>query len=207
MTKRSAEGGFTLIEVMISLALFALISLAGIALIDAIVRVEERTSGRLERLGQLQRAMFLLTRDLEQATSGSLEEVDGGIRFERQPASLYEEGQPILYALRGNSLVRVVGEGTEQLLIDRVSSSDWSFFFPEQGWLATLPVEPPAAQPTQAPPLPQAPPERPEAVAVDILLDEAAPPSGVLRRVVELPAAPPAPPALLVSPEILRAQR
>ena len=204
MTERSAEGGFTLIEVMISLALFALISLAGIALIDSIVRVEERTSGRLERLGQLQRAMFLLTRDLEQATSGSLEQVDGGIRFERQPASIYEAGQPISYALRGDSLMRVVGGGTEQLLIGGVSSADWSFFFPEQGWLGTLPVEPPAAQAPQAP---QAPPARPGAVAVDILLDEAAPPSGVLRRVVELPAAPPAPAAPPVSPETIRAQR
>ena len=195
MTKRSAEGGFTLIEVMISLALFALISLAGIALIDAVVRVEERTAGRLERLGQLQRAMFLLTRDLEQATSGSLEQVDGGIRFERQAASVYEAGQPISYALRGDSLMRILGEGTEQVLINGVSSADWTFFFPEEGWLDTLPVETTEASPPPQPLQPPEAPAAPEAVAVDILLDEAVPPSGSLRRVVELPTAPAPPPA------------
>ena len=174
-----SEAGFTLIEVMISLALFALISMAGIALVDAVVRVEERTSGRLERLGQLQRAMFLISRDLEQASAGSLEQVQGGVRFERQGTTVYEAPRPIAYAVRGDGLFR--SSGADQLLIDRVADVRWSFFFPGSGWQSPLPPNDPQR------------PQEPAAVAVEIRLDDSASPSGSLRRVVELPVGPPAP--------------
>ena len=177
--KRSAapgEAGFTLIEVMISLALFALISMAGIALIDAVVRVEERTAGRLDRLGQFQRTMFVLSRDLEQMSLGSLEQVEGGVRFQRQGATVYEPPRPIGYSLRGDSLYRTAG--AEQLLISGVDGIDWSFFFPGRGWQDALPT------------LEQEEAEQPAAIAVQILLKSVANPSGTLRRVVELPTPP-----------------
>jgi general secretion pathway protein J len=180
------ESGFTLIEVMISLALFALVSMAGIALVDAIVGVEERTAGRLERLGKFQRTMFLLSRDLEQISVGSLEQIEGGIRFQRQGASVYDPPRTLGYALRGDSLVRLAG--ADQLLIDRVAGVEWSFFFPGRGWQAALQTDPNR-------------PEQPSALAVDILLDETANPSGSLRRVVELPTPPaPAAPAPAATP-------
>ncbi len=172
------DAGFTLIEVVISLALFALISIGGLALIDAIIRVEERTSGRIERLGQLQRAMFMLTRDLEQISGGTLEEAEAGIRFERHAASR-EAGRAIRYALRGDRLFREVGgtapSGTSQLLLSGVSSAKWTFFFSGRGWLGEIPGG-------EGDLVPQ-----PAAVAIDILLDEGGAPSGSLRRVVELP--------------------
>lgn len=174
------DAGFTLIEVVISLALFALISIGGLALIDAIIRVEERTSGRIERLGQLQRAMFMLTRDLEQISGGTLEEAEAGIRFERHAASR-EAGRAIRYTLRGDSLFREVGgtapSGTSQLLLSGVSSASWTFFFSGRGWLDELP----AGEGDLVP--------QPAAVAIDILLEGGAP-SGSLRRVVELPTPP-----------------
>lgn len=183
----SREAGFTLIEVMISLALFALISMAGIALVDSIIRVEERSSGRIERLGQLQRAMFLLARDLEQLSSGSLRQIEGGISFDRHGASLFEGDIRVAYAIRDGSLFRIVGaEGAsmmDQLLLPGVQSVNWSFFLPEAGWQNVLPV-------TQGQELP----DQPNAVAVDIALDPASSPSGSLRRVVELPTPPPPPP-------------
>ncbi len=172
------DAGFTLIEVVISLALFALISIGGLALIDAVIRVEERTSGRIERLGQLQRAMFMLTRDLEQIAGGTLEQAEAGIRFERHFGSSVEAGRAISYALRGDSLFREVGgtaSGTSQLLMSGVSSAKWSFFFSGRGWLDEIP----AAEGGLV--------LQPVAVAVDILLDEGRAPSGSLRRVVELP--------------------
>jgi general secretion pathway protein J len=173
----SRESGFTLIEVMISLALFALISMAGIAVVDAVVGVEERTAGRLERLGKFQRTMFLLSRDLEQISAGSLEQIEGGIRFQRQGASVYDPPRTLGFALRGDGLFRLAA--AEQLLIDKVAGVEWSFFFPGRGWQKALPTDPNA-------------PEYPSALAVEILLDETANPSGSLRRVVELPT-PPAP--------------
>ena len=176
--ERVGETGFTLIEVVISLALFALISIAGLALVDAIVRVDERTAGRLERLGQLHRAMYVLSRDLEQSSVGSLEEIADGVRFERQPGGLDEAGRAISYTLRGGSLFRVVGEGaagTSQLLLSGVTSARWSFFLAGRGWENDIPSDE------------QSQPLRPAAIAVEIMLNGAAAPSGSLRRVVELP--------------------
>ena len=172
------ECGFTLIEVIVSLALFALISLAGLALVDSIVRVEERTAGRLERLGQLNRAMYVLSRDLEQSSVGSLEEIADGVRFERQPGGLDEAGSVVSYSLRSGSLFRAIGNGdggTSQLLVSGVSSARWSFFLVGRGWENDIPADQ------------QSQPLRPAAVAVEIMLDPAAAPSGSLRRVVELP--------------------
>ena len=178
----SAEGvyetGFTLIEVVISLALFALISVAGLALVDAIVRVEERTAGRLERLGQLHRAMYVLSRDLEQSSVGSLEEIADGVRFERQLGGLDQAGRAISYSLRGGSLYRIVGAeaaGTSQLLVSGVSSARWSFFLVGRGWENDIPLDE------------RSQPLRPSAIAVEIMLDGASAPSGSLRRVAELP--------------------
>ncbi|MDP8917176.1 MAG: prepilin-type N-terminal cleavage/methylation domain-containing protein [Pseudomonadota bacterium] len=175
---RGDEAGFTLIEVVISLALFALISMAGLALVDAIVRVDERTAGRLERLGQLHRAMYVLSRDLEQSSVGSVEEIADGVRFERQPGGLDEAGRAISYSLRGGRLFRSVGEkaaGTSQLLVSGVSSARWSFFLVGRGWENDIPLDE------------RSQPLRPAAIAVEIMLDGAAAPSGSLRRVVELP--------------------
>ena len=176
--KGVGETGFTLIEVVISLALFALISIAGLALVDAIVRVDERTAGRLERLGQLNRALYVLSRDLEQSSAGSLEETADGVRFERQPDGIEEAGRAISYALRGGSLFRIVGEeaaGTSQLLVSGVSSARWRFFLVGRGWESDIPADE------------RSQPLRPAAIAVKIMLDGTAAPSGSLRRVVELP--------------------
>ena len=174
------EAGFTLIEVVIALALFALISLAGLALVESVIRVEERTSGRLERLGQLQRAMFVLTRDLEQVAAGTLQEVNGGVRFQRNAASVYQPGSTVGYTLSAEGLFRTSAAetpaATAQLVLGNVASVSWSFFFRGRGWLENIPLNAAGA------------PEQPAAVAVDILLDESGAPSGSLRRVVELPA-------------------
>lgn len=172
-----------------SLALFALISMAGIALVDSVVRVEEGTSGRLDRLGELQRAMFILTRDFEQLSAGSLRQADGGVQFLRNAPSIYDEPQAIRYALRGNALYRKVGatEGPAQLLIAGVGSADWSFFFKGAGWRNDLPVN----EAGEA--------EQPAAVAANILV-EGIGPAGPLRRVVELPTPPPPPPQPILLP-------
>ena len=183
--EKVGEAGFTLIEVVISLALFALVSMAGLALVDSVIRVEQGTAGRVERLGALQRTMFVIVRDLEQSSAGTLRETKGGVSFERSASTLYEAGRPIGYALRGDSLYRIIGGSgaqTAQLLIGGVAGASWSFYFDGMGWQSDMPTD------AQNVPL------RPAAVAVDILLDDSAAPSGALRRVVELPAPTPLPP-------------
>ncbi len=57
------EQGFTLIEMLVALALLALISLAGFALIQTVLNAQQRTDGRLERLAGLERAVYLIDAD------------------------------------------------------------------------------------------------------------------------------------------------
>jgi general secretion pathway protein J len=174
----ASEAGFTLIEVMISLALFAIVSVAGIALVDAVVRVEEQTAGRLDRLGQFQRAMFVISRDLEQMSAGSLQQIDGGVQFQRQGSTVYEGPRPIRYVAQSGRLFRRAG--ADQLLVDRIAEVRWSFFVPGAGWQSALPPGGPQA------------PAAPTGIAVEVQLEDATGLSGSLRRVVELPEAPPA---------------
>jgi len=68
----AGEAGFTLIELIISLALFALIAMAGLSLVEALLNIQQRTSGRLDRLAELQRAMYVLDNDLTQASAGPI---------------------------------------------------------------------------------------------------------------------------------------
>lgn len=122
--------------------------------------------------------MYVLSRDLEQSSAGSLKEIADGVRFERQPGGLDEAGREISYSVRGGSLFRSVGEGaggTSQLLIGGVSSARWSFFLVGRGWENDIPADE------------RSQPLRPAAIAVEIMLDGAPAPSGSLRRVVELP--------------------
>jgi hypothetical protein len=128
--------------------------------------------------------MFLLSRDLEQISAGSLEQIEGGIRFQRQGASVYDPPRTLGFAFRGDGLFRLAA--AEQLLIDKVAGVEWSFFFPGRGWQKALQTDPNR-------------PEYPSALAVEIMLDESANPSGSLRRVVELPT-PPAPTPLAPAP-------
>lgn len=192
-SRHQDEAGFTLIEMIIALSLFALVSMAGVALVDAVVRVEERTAGRLDRLAQIQRAMFLLSRDLEQASRGSLGAVDGGVRFTRNSASVYEPAIPVVYAVRDGGLYRLVDSqsaGHSQLVLAGVSSARWTFLSAGKGWSDE--IQPSGTRSGQ-----------PMAVAVDMLIDQGE--SGAsrsLRRIVELPA-----PAAEITPNFLATLR
>ncbi len=71
MTPRPhGQGGFTLLELMISLGLFALIAVAGLALVDSVIGVDGRTEARLDRVADLQRAMVVVSSDLDQIAPG-----------------------------------------------------------------------------------------------------------------------------------------
>lgn len=62
------ERGFTLIEMLVALMIFALLSLAGVALLRGSVSAQGATRDHLDRLGDLQVAIATLDADLNQAT-------------------------------------------------------------------------------------------------------------------------------------------
>jgi len=178
-----ADAGVTLVELIVALALFALIAVAGFTLLDSVLRVRERTDGRLERLAEMQRAMQILTADFEQAAPGPLAFVGDAVVFRRSGAAAEAPDVTVGYVLLGDALTRVVGDASAgaapQTLLPGVAALEWSFYAPGSGWAPTLPL---AADGL---------PRRPTAVALDMaVVARNGAPSGRLRRVVALPAAP-----------------
>ena len=64
---RGGEAGITLVEMLVALAIFALIGVASYTTLETILRVRERTDGRLEALARLDRALTVFSRDIAQA--------------------------------------------------------------------------------------------------------------------------------------------
>ena len=69
---RSAQAGVTLIEMLVALAISAMIGLAGLILLESVTRTEAGVAGRLEQIKLQDRAFQLLTRDVEHAYSAAL---------------------------------------------------------------------------------------------------------------------------------------
>ena len=100
---RHPEAGLTLVEMLVALALFAVIAAAGFAVLGQVIRVQAATGDRLDRLASIQRSMYVLTQDFLQTTGGSLAASGGGVAFRRSagPGEL-----SVRYALEGSSFVR-----------------------------------------------------------------------------------------------------
>lgn len=173
MTARPGEHGFTLIELMISLGLFALIAVAGMALLDSVLGVQGRTEKRLDRLADLQRAMFVVTSDLDQIATGDVRGGGTTIDFARVAPGLGGQAVPVRYEFAGGALVRYAG-GLPQPVLNGVQGVRWRFF--GQGWQDAWPLDDKHRD------------DRPR--AVEMQLDVAGPGGepAVLRRVVALPA-------------------
>ena len=61
---RDNQAGFSLIEIVVALGLFSLISLAGMVLVGSILQVRERTEGRLDRNQHDQCQLLVVDHDL-----------------------------------------------------------------------------------------------------------------------------------------------
>ena len=131
-----SEAGFTLIELMISLSLFALIAVAGLALVDSVLGVQERTEVRLDRLSDLQRAMLVMSGDLEQVARGDVAGAGGQLEFTRAAPGIGGPPVAVAYRLERGVLTREAGGGT-QALLGGVGSVRWRFF--DAGWVDRWP--------------------------------------------------------------------
>lgn len=180
--KNGGEAGFTLIELMISLALFGLIAMAGLALVDALMGIQSRTEGRLDRLAELQRAMYVVDNDLGQTGMGAVEGDATGLSFTRPLAAAGGVPVRVRYELGSGSLLRSLrGPGLPpgtQRVLQGVSSLRWSYYQPATGWV------------DRWPPTAELSGKWPAAVAADIVLAPGASVSGSVRRVVALPGQP-----------------
>lgn len=64
--------GFTLLEILVAMAIFTLIGLASNAVLSSVLDNDELSRQRIEQLEKLQRAMLTLERDILQATPRSV---------------------------------------------------------------------------------------------------------------------------------------
>ncbi|WP_252176323.1 type II secretion system minor pseudopilin GspJ [Endozoicomonas sp. 4G] len=74
--------GFTLLELMIAILLFAMISTAAYKLFDSVSRAQQVTDGILDNLDEIQRAQLILEKDLFQLAARPVRDEFG----DRQPA-------------------------------------------------------------------------------------------------------------------------
>lgn len=176
MTGRPAStpgnAGFTLIELIVAMGLFALIAVAGLALVQSIMRVQGRTEARLDRLAQIQRAMFVVTGDLDQVSRGPITGGEGQLRFTRAAPGVGGVPVEVTYSETGGTLVRSLGP-VPQLLLPGVRGARWLFW--NGAWVDHWPVDE------------QAPGAWPAAIALEVDVTGAGGAQGKLRRVVRLP--------------------
>jgi general secretion pathway protein J len=167
-----SESGFTLIELMISLGLFALIAIAGLALVEGIIKVQGRTEQRLDRLSDLQRTMFVVASDLDQIAGGRIEGGGPSLSFTRAAPGFGGVAVPLRYGLAGGSLLRTAGPAPQRVL-DGVAAIRWRFW--DGAWTDRWPLD-------------EAGKDRwPRAVALEMQVAGPGGTPGSLRRVVTLP--------------------
>lgn len=70
MKKRQSQRGFTLLEIMIALTIFAVISTLAWQILDGAMRTSNATDRNASRLNQIQRAWSLLERDFFSSRPG-----------------------------------------------------------------------------------------------------------------------------------------
>lgn len=138
------QRGFTLLELVIALAIFALIGLASWRLFDGVVRAERSSSGHERDLRTLQRAVAVIERDVLHVTAQPLLLRQGVLQLQRgnwrnpldEPRS---EVQNVTYRLDHGTLWREsLGAdqpvAQRQKLLDEVQAWGWRLYDREQGW-------------------------------------------------------------------------
>ncbi|MEG0859139.1 MAG: type II secretion system protein GspJ [Pseudomonas sp.] len=144
MTDRQA--GFTLIELVIAIAIFALLGLASWTLFNGVTRMQQGTMTHDQELRNLQRAVAVIERDLLHITEQPIMLDDTQLQLQRsnwrnpldQPRS---ERQALTYRFDDGALWRESrGEGTlivqRQKLLDDVRHLNWRLFDGQTGWLS-----------------------------------------------------------------------
>jgi general secretion pathway protein J len=180
--RRDGDAGFTLVEVVVALGLFALIATAGGGLVTTLLDARQHTARRLDRVADVERAMALVARDLDEIADAPLVGSCTGVAFARHRGGWDGGGGAgggavgTRYRVAGGRFERVAA-GPPQVLLDGVAAACWHYYGAPGGWQDHWPADPAQAQ------------AWPAAVALDLDL-AGPPPNGRLHRVVDLPVRP-----------------
>jgi len=80
MRRSKASGGFTLVEMLIALTIFGMITAGSVALLSFSVRAQEMSDRQLANLGAIRRAAALLNADFAQAIARPWRDGDGQVQ-------------------------------------------------------------------------------------------------------------------------------
>ncbi|HEF4760394.1 TPA: type II secretion system minor pseudopilin GspJ [Pseudomonas putida] len=149
------QTGFTLLELVIAIAIFALLGLASWTLFDGVVRLQQGAIAHERALRSLQRAVAVIERDLLHITEQPIVLEQTQLQWQRshwrnpldQPRS---ERQALTYRLDNGALWRESrGEGTlivqRQKLLEDVRHLSWRLFDGQAGWRSHGRVKTPLA--------------------------------------------------------------
>lgn len=150
--KRSQQG-FTLVEIMVAVAVFAMLGLASSVTVTQMMRTKEQSEDVLTQLQHLQTAMFTIERDIRamvkrpNLTERLLIAEQNNLAFVRNgwlnPAGMLPRSQlqPIVYSLRDEQLVRehfyfvdvsLSAEPIQRVILDGVSEMKVRFYLKPQ---------------------------------------------------------------------------
>lgn len=137
---RSRDAGLSLIEVLVSLAIFAIIGIAGLAVLNTVARTGERTEGWLERLAEVDRAFLVMRRDLTQIKNAEVTLVANVLSFARASG---DRTVNIAYALNDDIWIRQVKGSVDapvsQRLLTDISSASWRVLDDAGRWQSDWP--------------------------------------------------------------------
>lgn len=155
------QSGFTLLELVVALAIFAVLGLASGRLFDTVVRAQQGAASHEQDLRRMQRALGVIERDALQLASSvivlgptSLQLLRGNWRNPQDVAR--SERQQVLYRLDNRVLWRESRSPESatverQKLLDDIDLLSWRLFDTEAGWSSIWPVgKGAAARPPQA---------------------------------------------------------
>ncbi|VAW69477.1 hypothetical protein MNBD_GAMMA10-1792 [hydrothermal vent metagenome] len=190
--------GFTLIEVMIAMAIFAIVSSLAYTGLQSVMNSKVKTESALERLQQLQMTMLTLSSDMQQISSREGHDALGGrlLSFTTQDASLlvdFTRGgwrnpanqarstlQRVAYRIDEDQLIRIhwphVDRADDELRVERtlisnIESLELRFLDNRNQWLTDWP-NPAALAATNPDGTPAAPPAPPRAVEVTLKMND-----------------------------------
>ncbi|MFA5785529.1 MAG: hypothetical protein WDA71_00850 [Actinomycetota bacterium] len=123
--RREAEGGFTVVELMITVALMAVIIGATLGVLESVMRSSSFSQQRGEAIDQVRLAMDSMTKEIRQtakvhpSTASSLD------------IDTYRNGQVtrVVYSVSGSLLYRTAGGGSRQIVSKLKSPDIFSYYY------------------------------------------------------------------------------